>query len=66
MCLQWLKDGKIIAGVGGDSSISSLIGKNGTLVKCELCDRNPTYIYGIISSMPNIKQTGRILRFEKT
>lgn len=65
LCLQWLKNGKIIRGIGGDSSISSLIGKDGILVKCELCDRNPTYIYGIISSLPNVNRSGRTLRFEK-
>lgn len=65
LCLQWLKDGRVIQGIGGDHSISSLIGKDGTLVKCKTCDRNPTYIFGIISSMPNINRTGRTLRFNK-
>jgi len=65
LCKKWLYEGKIIRGTAGDSSILSLIGKTGVLVKCELCDRNPAYIFGIISAMSNVKRDGRTLRYEK-
>jgi len=56
-CLHWLTEGNTIAGVGGQgNSVRGLVGADGTLIQCGLCDRTPAYIWGILYSMPNIKR----------
>jgi len=66
LCLHWLVEGKPIEGVGGSgSSIRSLIGENGSLIKCSLCERNVAYLWGILASIPMVSRRGNSLRVEK-
>lgn len=42
----------------GRDSIRSLVGEDGHLVSCGLCERSPAYIWGILSAMPNVRTNG--------
>ena len=56
-CYHWMSIQKrSIHGVGSSlDSIRGLIGATGQLSKCELCERSPAYIWGILQSMNNVK-----------
>jgi hypothetical protein len=57
LCFHWLVEGKPIEGVGGSgSSIRSLIGENGILAKCGICERNVAYLWGILASIPMVSR----------
>ena len=62
-CYHWMDIlKKRIAGVGSSPiSIRGLIGNNGALLKCSLCERNPAYIWGILATIPNVKRRGNTL-----
>ena len=56
-CYSWLKSGKCIGGVGGGSdSVRGLVGSNGKIAKCDLCDRHPAYIWGVLRAMEDVEQ----------
>ena len=47
-------DAGIVKGVGsGPDSVRSLIGEEGKLAQCPLCERNVAYIWGILHGLPN-------------
>lgn len=48
----------------GRDSICSLIGEDGHLVSCGLCERSPAYIWGILSAMPDVRTDGTELSIE--
>lgn len=59
MCYHRMKvSGKKIEGVGGSNSYSvrELVGKGGKLADCGNCERNPAYIWGILSCHPKIRR----------
>lgn len=59
MCLHWMRiDRNAIEGVGSENknSVRTLIGANGMLVKCQKCDRNPAYIWGILRALPEVQE----------
>ena len=62
-CYHWVSIlSKRIEGVGSNPiSVRGLIGNNGVLLKCSLCERNPAYIWGILATMPNVKRKGNEL-----
>lgn len=65
-CVHWLVKGNTIFQVSGPkSSIRNLIGSEGTLAKCDLCERNPVYIWGILAKIPNILRSGSSLKLKK-
>ena len=63
MCLHWMRVNKrVIDGVGSARhSIRGLVGANGILAQCGKCDRNPAYIWGILSALPLVKKRGNKL-----
>jgi hypothetical protein len=61
LCLHWIiVDRKTIEGVGSNkkNSIRGLVGVNGILVQCQICERNPAYIWGILATLPQVKRKG--------
>jgi len=52
-----LFDNKRIEGVGSENkkSIRGLIGANGFLAQCNKCEWNQSYIWGILSKLPQVK-----------
>jgi hypothetical protein len=63
LCLHWLAEGKLVDGVGGSgSSIRSLIGQDGALTVCNLCDRNVAYVWGMLAALSCVHVSGRSLR----
>ncbi|MEM3143975.1 MAG: hypothetical protein QXW91_05050 [Candidatus Nitrosotenuis sp.] len=66
LCLHWLVEGKSIEGVGGSgNSVRSLIGENGSLTKCNLCDWNVAYLWGIIAVIPMISRYKNSLKLKR-
>ena len=63
MCLHWmLMYRRTINGVGSARySVRGLVGTNGILIHCTKCDRNSSYIWGILSALPMVKRRGNQL-----
>jgi hypothetical protein len=62
LCLHFIKvNGKEIDGVGAGSgtSIKDLVGIEGKLTQCEICDRTISYTWGLLGSMPNVHKGER-------
>jgi len=62
-CYHWINIlKKRIEGVSSNPiSVRGLIGNNGALLNCSLCERNPAYIWGILATMRNVKRRGNTL-----
>lgn len=59
MCLHWMRvEDKTIEGVGSKTknSVIRLVGANGILAACPKCDRNPSYIWGILRALPAVHE----------
>ena len=62
LCLHWaIVDGKTIEGVGSNRrySIRRLVGANGLLVRCQKCEWDVAYVWGILAILPQIKRERR-------
>lgn len=59
MCLHWMRiDKKAIEGVSSENrnSVRRLVGANGILEQCQKCDRNPSYIWGVLRALPGVQR----------
>lgn len=66
LCLHWLVEGKSVEGVSGSgNSVRSLIGENGSLIKCGVCERNVAYLWGILASIPMVSRRGNSLIWKR-
>lgn len=66
MILHWMRfKGKAVQGVdSGRHSVRALVGEEGDLVACSVCERNPAYIWGILAALPDVVQDGMELKIE--
>ena len=62
ICLHWMRvDRNAIEGVGSSNkkSVRTLVGKNGILTRCQKCEWNVAYIWGILRALPQVHQGER-------
>lgn len=58
-------NGKAVKGVAsGRDCVRDLVGEEGSLVACSVCERSPAYVWGILAALPDVVQDGMELKVE--